>query len=234
MKVHHLMNPRSLAALSAIGACLLCGNAQAGPRVTETADALPTRDCELEAGTTRERVSGVPALRIHEAVFGCGVGFNTQVNVGWARATFEGESASGYALMGKTTYVMPEAGRTGWGLAYGLAAVRNSSNSLRWQEAAVSLVATRELAGNWLMHANLGVSHDRDAKLNTTIWSLGVESTDTLALAADVFGDDRSRPWLSGGVGYSLGGGLSASVRVAQQFEQPRVRSVSVGVKLVF
>jgi hypothetical protein len=86
----------------------------AGPRVTETADALPARDCELEAGTTRERASGAPALRSDEVVFGCGIGFNTQVNVSWARDTSEGESTSGYALLGKTTYVMPEAGRTGW------------------------------------------------------------------------------------------------------------------------
>lgn len=229
------MNPRStFAALCAFAACLLGTSTQAGPRVTETADALAARDCELEAGTTRERVSGEPALRSDEVVFGCGVGFNTQVNVSWARDSVEGESTSGYALLAKTTYVMPEAGRTGWGLAYGLAAARNGGNSLRWQEAMVSLVATRELAGSWLMHANLGISHDRDANLNTTVWSLGVESTDTLALAADVFGDDRNRPWLSGGLGYSFGGGLSASVRVAQQFEQPRVRSVSVGVKLVF
>lgn len=221
-------------ALTLLATCLLGSGALAGPRVTETADALPARDCELEAGTTRERVRAAPALRGEEVVFGCGVGLNTQVNASWARATVEGLSASGYALVAKTTYVMPAGGRIGWGLAYGLAALRVGGNSLRWQEAAVSLVATRELAGNWLMHANLGVSHDRDTRLNTTRWSLGVESTDTLALAADVFGDDRSKPWLSGGVGYSFGGGFSASVRVAQQFEQPRVRSVSVGVKLVF
>ena len=95
-------------------------------------------------------------------------------------------------------------------------------------------MATRELAGSWLLHANLGVGHERESRQNSTLWSLGVESTDALALAADVFGDDRSRPWVSGGVGYSWGGGFSASVRLAQQFEQPRLRNVTLGLKLVF
>ncbi len=226
MKSQHL--------LVALAAGLMATTAGAGPRVTETADALPARDCELETGVARERASGVPALRGTEVVFGCGIGANTQINAIWARESSEGAHASGYGLQGKTTFVMPEAGGVGWGLAYGIAAARNDSGSLRWQEAAVSLAATRELAGGWLLHANLGVGHERESRRNSTLWSLGVESTDTLALAADIFGDDRSRPWVSGGVGYSFGGSFSASVRLAQQFEQPRLRSVTLGLKLVF
>ena len=220
--------------LASLAACLIAATASAGPRVTETADALPARDCELEAGVARERASGAPTLKGTEAVFGCGVGWATQVNVGWVRDRVAGESASGYSLLGKTTAAMPEAGRIGWGLAYGISAAREGGNRLRWQEAAVTLVATREIAGNWLLHANLGISHARDAGINTTVWSLGLESTDTLALATDVFGDDRNRPWVSAGVGYGFGGGFSASVRLAQQFDQPRVRTVAVGAKLVF
>lgn len=219
---------------AALASCLMAATAGAGPRVTETADALPARDCELEAGVARDRTSGVPTLRGTEVVFGCGVGASTQINASWVRESSEGVHASGYGLLGKTTFVMPEAGRTGWGLAYGIAAARNGGGSLRWQEAAVSLVATRELAGSWLVHANLGVGHERESRQNSTLWSLGVESTDTLALAADVFGDDRNRPWISGGVGYSWGSGFSASVRLAQQFEQPRLRSVTLGLKRVF
>lgn len=226
MKSRHLF--------AALAAGLMATTAGAGPRVTETADALPARDCELEAAATRDRASGAPTVRGTEVVLGCGVGASTQINAGWTRESSEGANASGYGLVGKTTFVMPEAGRTGWGLAYGIAAARDGSGSLRWQEAVVSLVATHELAGSWLLHANLGVGHERESRRNSTLWSLGVESTDTLALAADVFGNDRSRPWVSGGVGYSFGGGLSASVRLAQQFEQPRLRSVTLGLKLVF
>ncbi len=219
---------------AALVVCLMANGASAGPRVTETADALPARDCELEAGVARDRSSGVPSLRGTEVGFGCGVGAGTQVNASWVRESSEGAHASGYGLLGKTTLVMPEAGRTGWGLAYGIAAARNGSGSLSWQEAAVSLVATREWAGSWLLHANLGVGRERESGQNSTRWSLGVESTDTLALAVDGFGDDRSRPWVSGGVGYSWDGGFSASVRLAQQFEQPRLRRVTLALKLVF
>lgn len=226
MKSQHLF--------AALAACLMAATAGAGPRVTETADALPAGDCELEAGVARDRASGAPQVRGSELVFGCGVGANTQINANWVRESSEGAHASGYGLLGKTTFVMPEAGRIGWGLAYGIAGARHGGGSLRWQEATASLVATRELAGSWLLHANLGVGHERESRQNSTLWSVGVESTDALALAADVYGDDRSRPWISGGVGYSWGGGFSASVHLAQQFEQPRLRSVTLGLKLVF
>lgn len=212
----------------------MAASAAAGPRVTETADALPARDCELESGAARDQARGAPSTRASEGVFGCGVGMNTQVNAAWLRERVEGASANGYGLMGKTTLVMPEAGRTGWGLAYGMAAARDGADRLRWQQAALGLLATHELGGNWLLHANLGVSRAREARQHTTVWSLGAESTDALALAADVHGDDRSRPWVSAGLGYSLGGGFSASARLARQIEQARARRLVLGAKLVF
>lgn len=213
---------------------LIGATALAGPRVTETADALPARDCEVEAGIARDDARAAPTIKGTDMVFGCGVGWNTQVNAAWVRERVEGASANGYGLLGKTTLVMPEAGRMGWGVAYGVAAARNGTNSLQWQQAALGLMVTREISSNWLVHANLGTSRDRNARLNSTVWSLGVESTDPLAMAADVYGDDRSRPWVSAGLGYSLGGGFSASARLARQIEQARARSLTLGAKLVF
>ena len=67
-----------------------------------------------------------------------------------------------------------------------------------------------------------------------TVWSLGVESTDDLALAADVYGDDRGKPWVSAGGGYTLGGGVRASLSYALQLDRPRVRVVTRGAKLAF
>jgi hypothetical protein len=226
MKSQHLF--------AALAACLMATTAGAGPRVTETADALPAGDCELEAGVARDRASGAPQRARH----------GTRVRLRRGRQHADQRQLGARIQRRRPRQRLRAAGqdhlrdarsgphRLGPGLWHRRA--RNGGASLRWQEATVSLVATRELAGSWLLHANLGVSHERESRQNSTLWSVGVESTDTLALAADVFGDDRSRPWISGGVGYSWGGGFSASVRLAQQFEQPRLRSVTLGLKLVF
>jgi hypothetical protein len=218
----------------ALAAGALAGAAAAGPRVTETADALARGDCELEVATGRESSSGTPAVRSLEAVVGCGVGGNTQLGLGWARVTAAGLHADGVALLGKTTLVAPDAARTGWAVAYSLFADKPPGGSFKSEELAVSGVATRELLPGWLLHANLGWSHSRSGKQNSTVWFLGVESTDELAVAADVYGDDRSKPWVSAGVGYTLGGGVSASLSYALQLDRPRVRAFTLGAKLAF
>ena len=225
---------RSLSWPLALAAAALASAAVAGPRVTETADALARGDCELEAAASRESSSGTPAVRGLEAIIGCGVGGDTQLGLGWARATAAGLHADGVALLGKTTLVAPDAGRTGWAVAYSLLAVKAPGDSFKSEELSVSAVATRELLPGWLGHANLGFSHSRSGKQNSTVWSLGVESTDDLALAADVYGDDRGKPWVSAGVGYTLGGGVSASLSYALQLDRPRVRGVTLGAKLAF
>jgi hypothetical protein len=228
------MRTTSQTLLTLAAALALQAAATAGPRVTETADALAARDCELEAAAGRETTTGAPSLRAWELIAGCGVGANTQLGLGMARATVDGTSASAYALLGKTTLAYPQAGLTGWGVAYGLGAVKDPDRSTRLEELSLSLVATRTLADGWLGHANLGVSHSRDARHNTTLWSVGIESTDDLVLAADLFGDDRTKPWASAGVGWAFGGGLSASVSYALQFEKPRVKAWTLGAKLAF
>lgn len=218
----------------ALAAFAVVGSAAAGPRVSETADALAPRDCELEAAASRESISGLGTVRGTEAMLGCGVGGNTQLGLGWARATLQGVHAHGLGLLGKTTLVAPEAQRTGWAVAYSMLAVKAPGAAYRLDDLGVGAVATRALASGWLGHANLGWSHNRSSKQNSAVWSLGVESTADLMVAADVFGDDRSKPWLSAGVGYTLGGGVSASVSYALQFDRPRVRAFTLGAKLAF
>ena len=52
--------------------------------------------------------------------------------------------------------------------------------------------------------------------------------------AADVFGDDRGRPAVSTGVGFSFTRDFSMNVGVAQQFESPAIRQWTLGAKMVF
>ena len=233
--LHCIKNVVNLRGVIVLGATLASAWAQAVPRVTETADALAPHECEAEANASRETSLDAADLNQPELVLGCGVGASTQLNVNVVRESAAGESAHGLGLLGKTTLVFPETGRTGWGLAYGMTAGKAASaGTWKLQELAVFAASTRELTPGWLGHANLGTRHDRSTRQNSLLWSVGLEGTANLSLAADVYGDDRSRPWASMGLGYSFGGGFSASLRVAQQFEQPRVHSVTLGAKLAF
>jgi hypothetical protein len=59
-----------------------------------------------------------------------------------------------------------------------------------------------------------------------------MESSSGLRWAADVYGDDRSRPWLSAGLLFPLADKFSANLSYAQQFERPRVRQWTLGFKV--
>ncbi|MBK6470133.1 MAG: hypothetical protein IPF94_05180 [Betaproteobacteria bacterium] len=216
-------------------ALTLTGPALAGaPLVTETADSLAPGDCELEAAEARERASSLPTLRSTTAILGCGVGAESQAALIHTQTRFDGSREQALRLSGKTTFVAPEPGRAGWGLAYAVETVKAPGSG--WRSEALDLVGlyTRELAPDLLVHANLGHSYSRSARQGSTLWSLGIEHIDTVTLAADVFGDDRNRPGVSAGVGFGLGRRFSINATLAWQFDEPRVRVVTLGAKLEF
>ncbi|MDO9073306.1 MAG: hypothetical protein Q7U73_08565 [Rubrivivax sp.] len=215
----------------------LAGPALAGaPLVTETADSLERGGCELEAAVARERSSGLPTLRSSTAILGCGVGAESQAALIHTQARFDGSREQALRLAAKTTFVAPQPGGAGWGLAYAVETVKAPGSGWRSETVDVLGLYTRELSPGLLVHANLGHSHSRSrsARQGSTLWSLGVEHIDTVTLAADIFGDDRSRPGVSAGVGFGIGGGFSVNATLAWRFEEPRVRSLNLGAKLEF
>ena len=64
--------------------------------------------------------------------------------------------------------------------------------------------------------------------------SIGFEGDGPVRWAADVFGDDRSRAWVSAGLIWPLAEKLTANLAYAQQFERPRVRQWTLGFKFDF
>ena len=222
---------RLLAALLA----LLSWPALAGrPLLSETADVPDAGTCELEAVLAQTRSSGLPSLRSSDLAFACGVGAQTQAGVGLTRTSGDGSSYSAARLSGKTTLLAPDSGRTGWGIAYGIGAEKAPDLAWRLESLGLLAAATRELASGVLVHANLGWIRSRAAQQSTTFWSLGVETMSALTLAVDLFGDDRNKPGVSTGVGYSIGSGISASIGYALVLESPRVRQLTLGAKLSF
>ncbi len=213
----------------------LAGPALAGaPLATETADSLAPGQCELEAAASHARSSGLPTLRSSTAILGCGVGAASQAALIHTQTRFDGSREQALRLAGKTTLAAPETGRAGWGLAYAVETVKAPGSGWRSETLAIVGLYTRELSPGLLVHANLGHARSRSARQGSTLWSVGIERIDTVILAADVFGDDRNRPGVSAGVGLGVGRGFSLNATLAWQFEQPRVRGLTLGAKLEF
>jgi hypothetical protein len=230
------MNRHLPLALASLIAGLVCAPATwaARPLVSETADSLAPHDCEWETAVASARTRGAPTVRVFDTLVACGVGGSTQLSGGFARASAAGTAAQSITLTGKTTLVEPKDGRTGWGLAYG--ASFDKLPGTGWRHGGTRLLgaATRALGENLTGHANLGWSRDEADKASTTTWSLGLEGNGALRWTADVFGDDRGKPWLSAGVLWSLTEKFNLNLAVAQGGESPRTRLWTLAFKLDF
>lgn len=229
--------PRTLRALLLTPLLLaLCASVARAdrPLVSETADVIGAGDCQLEVAVGKWRESGASSPVLLETLVSCGLGGHSQLGVTLAGARADGSTDKLVALGGKTTLVMPKDHTAGFALAY--SAWRSNDAGEGWNQGGGRLfgVATRELGKDLLGHLNLGWLRTGRNRLNHTTWSLGIEGDGRLGWAADLFGDDRSRPWASGGVILPLNDGISANLAYAQQFESPRVHLWTLGLKIEF
>lgn len=204
------------------------------PLVSETADVIPTGTCQLETAAARVTSSGAPSATGFNALYSCGVAGIHQFALGYGRARSDGETAQALSLGGKSTLIAPANGATGLGVAYSIALAKGSGGSFEHETTTVIGVLTREFTDGVLGHANLGWSRSESARLNSAVWSLGVEVGSERVFAVDVFGDDRARPWLSAGMGWTVVDKVSVNLAYAMQFENPKVKNLSVGFKVVF
>jgi len=206
----------------------------ARPLVSETADSLAASNCELETAVGSSRTRGEPTVRALDALVACGIGHGTQFSGAYNRSTAAGLAAQAVTLAGKTNLVEPKDGQTGYALAYGASLDREPGNNWRHGSTRLFGVATRALTEQLLGHLNLGWLRTENPRLNHTIWSIGVEGDTAVRWAADVYGDDRSRPWVSAGLLWPLADKVTVNLAYAQQFESPRVRQLTLGFKFDF
>ena len=219
--------------LLSAGALLLCSAAAWAdrPLVSETADVIGAGACQIETGLARLAASGTPSARLADVLGSCGIAGHSQLGISLGSVRQAGATDLSVGLGGKTTLKMPQDGAIGYALAYGIGSEKASGRGWRHGSTRLFGVATKELTRALLGHLNLGwVRTERD-RLNRTTWSLGMEGEGGLRWAADVFGDDRARPWASAGLLFPLADKISASLAYAQQFERPRVRQWTLGFK---
>jgi hypothetical protein len=202
------------------------------PLVSETADVIGGDQCQIETGLARLSSSGVPSATVTDVLGSCGIGGHSQLGISLGTARQAGANDWAVGLGGKTTLVMPADGAIGYAVAYGITTEKLSGQGWRHGSTRVFGVATKELTKGLLGHVNLGWLRTESDRLNSTTWSLGMEGDNMVKWAADVFGDDRSRPWLSAGIVLPIADKISANLAYAQQFERPRVRQWTLGLKI--
>ena len=230
------MRRSHLVSLAIALASLLAGPATwaARPLVSETADSLARGDCELESALAGTRVRGQDNTANLDALVGCGIGLGTQVSGAYNRSRSGGLTGQAITLGGKTNLAEVQDGRIGWAIAYGASLDKTPAD--RWTHGSTQVfgVASKSLTERLIAHLNLGWLRTERDRLSSTTWSLGIEGDGPVRWAADVFGDDRSRAWLSAGLAWPLADKLSANLAYAQQFERPRVRQWTLGFQFDF
>ena len=232
------LSASTMAAVCVSALVVAASPAQAGrPFATEDAGVLAQKECEWESVAARARTRGEPRETGWSTQVGCGVGFKTQVALGFARTTFESEHTNALALGAKTGLVDGGEDGTSITVAYGLVSAKNpGEGSYRLNTSAVNLVLTRPLPADWTVHANLGWSRDRPNKLDSTTWAIAAEwaATEQWAVGAETYGDDRNKPWFGVGVRWTLSKDWSLNASYAVNRETPRTSAASVGFKLAF
>ncbi|MES2889352.1 MAG: hypothetical protein V4739_15260 [Pseudomonadota bacterium] len=238
------MNHLRLRPLACSAALLVTGllgpahNAWAGrPLVTEDADVLERGHCEWESFGLHAKAEGLETIKGLSTQVGCGVGGGTQVALAGTRSRAGQDTLRAWTVGGKTEIVARDkpAG-VGITLAWGAGWLKVPNTGFDHESTYLTVVATQALPADWLLHGNLGWVRSQSASQDSTAWNLAAETSlgHGVDLMGELYGDDRQRPWVGGGVRWTVREGLSVNASYAVQADTPRLKVVTVGFKLAF
>lgn len=212
--------------------CLLgaLGPAQAGrPLQAEDAGVMDPQACEVEGAHSHWRQQAA-AQRQSSLQLGCGIGLDSEIALQAVRP-------HELALGGKTRlWRVGEAQFTmAWSLAH-----RHVETAWRRSGAGLILVASAPLGHDWVAHANLGHQRDELQRRRATTWALAAEHNGLGEAGrwqpmAEVFGDDRGRPWANVALRLALvPGQVFIDASVGRQLGSANARLATAGFKLAF
>lgn len=206
------------------------GTAQAGrPLQAEDAGVMDPQACELEGAHSHWRQPGA-AQRQTSLQLGCGIGAGSEV-------ALQAVQPRELALGGKTQ--LGRDGDTQFTLAWSLAH-RHVEAAWRRSGASLLLVASAPLGPAWTVHANLGHQRDEMQHRRSTTWALAAEhqglgEAGRWQPMAEVFGDDRGRPWANAALRLTLlPQRLFIDASVGRQLAGTRARLATAGFKVAF
>ncbi len=210
------------------------------PLHTDDAGVLAAGNCELEA--TAMRLSATDARTTDTSLqLGCGVGWHSAITL--ARASDHGADAPVWTLGGKSSLWQgdgPPEHAAALSLAWTLQQARLPGSGWRHAGTGLNLIASVPLAGSLTLHANLGHARDEPARQGTTTWGLAIEQTGPggaprWAPMAEVYGDDRQRPWWNLGLRVALVPERHfVVVGYGRQFSRARPGALTLGLKTTF
>lgn len=207
-----------------------CGPADAGrPLQTEDAGVIDPGGCELEGAHSESRL-GAERVRQSSLQLGCGIGSGTEVALQALRPRE-------LALVGKTqlTSAGPAQVTLAWTLAH-----RHVETAWRRSGASLNLVASTPAGPDWTLHANLGHLRDELQHRRSTTWALAAEHNGLGANGrwqpmAEVFGDDRGRPWANAALRLTLvPDRVFVDGSIGRQLGGTRARLATAGFKFAF
>jgi hypothetical protein len=241
LKKYGRLSPSLVTGLAALLLCAFAPLAQAGrPLQSEDAGVLNRADCEIEGAQLRTTTAGQRETETG-LVLGCGLGWKSQLGLGFARTRAEGESAKSAQLGGKTGLWRgagddAAAVTLAWALGYS----REAGKGWLQTEQTANLVATLP-ADPVSVHLNLGRTRDRQSRVATTTWGLAVEHEGTKlgpvtwAPMLEIFGDDRDSPWLNAALRVTvLPERFFLDLSVGQKLGGDKARLLTAGFKLAF
>ena len=206
------------------------GPAEAGrPLQTEDAGVIDPGGCELEGAHSEWRQPGA-GVRLSSLQLGCGLGAGTEVALQAVRPRE-------LALVGKTQLMA--VGATQLTLAWTLAH-RHVETAWRRSGASLNLVASMPAGADWTLHANLGHLRDELQRRRSTTWALAAEHNGLgpegrWQPMAEVFGDDRGRPWANAALRVTLvPDRVFVDGSLGRQLGGMRARLATAGFKFAF
>jgi hypothetical protein len=210
------------------------GTAQAGrPLQAEDAPVMDPQACEIEGAHSDWRAGG---RSVHQSYLqlGCGIGWGTEV----ALQTLQPREL---ALNGKTQFFSTpwRDGDAQLSLAWSLSH-RHVETAWRRSGAGLVLVASVPMSRDWVVHANLGHQRDELARRRSTTWVLAAEhnglgDAGRWQPMAEVFGDDRGRPWANAALRVALlPDRVFVDASLGRQLGGARTRLATAGFRLAF
>ncbi len=190
---------------------------------------MDPRACEIEGAHSHWR-DPEAARRQTSLQIGCGIGGSSEIALQAIRPRE-------LALGGKTQVWRGDEARItlAWSLAH-----RHVAAAWRRSGAGLMLVASAPLAGDWVVHANLGHQRDELLRRRSTTWALAAEHAGLggerrWQPMAEVFGDDRGRPWANAALRVALWPDrLFVDASLARQLGGANSRLATAGFKLAF
>ena len=228
----------SLAFVVAAATALLgTTGAHAGrPLQTDDAGILDRAACELEGAALRRTApnerDGEDSLALT-----CGIGWGHQIGFALASERALDRRHAGAVVGGKGMLWSSSDSAANMSLGWQVAEARVTSGAWHHVGTGLNLIASVPLSVSDTLHANIGYARDETAHADSSTWGLGIEhalSGVRWAPMAEVFGDDRGRPWVNAGVRWeSLAAKLFISGSWGRQLDPAATKLATVSFRLV-